>query len=213
MSLYQRVLRDRLFTTSGRRAKFLASCAVGMDVLDVGVVMHDAQAYLRPDWLHRHVAAVAKSCLGIDSDEVGIAALLEKGFNVRVADACDLELGDLTFDVIMAGDVLEHLDNLAGFCRGARKYLRPGGRLIIATPNPWWWVRFVQAAMGRVRVNPEHTIWLSPETAAELLDRFGFVVDHVVWGSDQAWLYRVPAPGLTRHTSFYLSAHAVRNVN
>lgn len=45
-----------------------------------------------------------------------------------------------SFDNVIAGDVIEHLENPSHFLREANRVLREGGRLIISTPhaNDWW---------------------------------------------------------------------------
>jgi len=40
------------------------------------------------------------------------------------------------FDAILAGELLEHLENPLGFIRNCMEVLSPGGVLIITTPNP-----------------------------------------------------------------------------
>jgi 2-polyprenyl-3-methyl-5-hydroxy-6-metoxy-1,4-benzoquinol methylase len=42
---------------------------------------------------------------------------------------------DESFDLIVAGDVIEHVPDQDGFVAGCRRLLRPGGTLFLATPN------------------------------------------------------------------------------
>lgn len=54
--------------------------------------------------------------------------------------ACPVEDG--FFDAIVAGDVIEHLFDTDAFLSELARVLRPGGRLIVTTPNlAWWWSR------------------------------------------------------------------------
>lgn len=175
------------------------------DVLDIGVVQHNPENYLLPNWLHRHVSEASRSCVGVDNDARGVAFLRERGEDVIVADACALNLGR-TFDAIVAGDVIEHLDNVAGFLAGVHAHLRPGGEFLVLTANPWFWVRFVTALRGRIHENPEHTMWLSPGTLTEVLRRYSFSVSEWEWGSSEPWLYYLPMPKMMRHTGFWLVA-------
>ena len=45
-----------------------------------------------------------------------------------------------SFDAVIAGDVIEHLENPSRFLREVSRVLKDGGRLIISTPqaNDWW---------------------------------------------------------------------------
>ncbi len=48
------------------------------------------------------------------------------------------------FDTVIAGDVIEHVTNpLAMLCE-ANRVLVPGGRLIVSTPNPYYYWEFMQ---------------------------------------------------------------------
>lgn len=42
---------------------------------------------------------------------------------------------DARFDVVVSTEGLEHLEHAFGFLREARRVLRPGGRLLLTTPN------------------------------------------------------------------------------
>ena len=89
-------------------------------------------------------------------------------------------LGDLSgipdgsVDLVFAGQVTEHLwaDDLAGFLVASHRTLRPGGRLIIDSPN-----RDVTLATGWHM--PEHTLELTPSEARELLLLAGFDIEAV----------------------------------
>lgn len=56
--------------------------------------------------------------------------------NFRVVDLNGPWLyGDASFDVIRACEIIEHLENPWDFFRKAHRILRPGGLLILTTPN------------------------------------------------------------------------------
>lgn len=140
-------------------------------VLDLGA----ASGHGRPDWLHRRVREVARRAVGVDIDEEGIRAAREQGFEIVVGDVQDLELGE-TFDVVLAGELIEHLSNFEGFLESVHRHLAPDGQLVITTPNAFCYTNFIYRYGFRPRVHHEHTCWFCEDTLRQLLDRYGFRV-------------------------------------
>ena len=65
--------------------------------------------------------------------------------------ACPVE--DNYFDAVIAGDLIEHLMDTDIFLDELYRIIRPGGHLLITTPNlAWWWNR-TRLFMGKVPGN------------------------------------------------------------
>ncbi len=141
----------------------------GRSVLDVGC----ASRYGRPDWVHGLVEKAASTAMGIDIDAGTIEALLAEGHDVQLADARDFDLGR-TFDVVFAGEIIEHLDDVHGFLAGVRRHLRPGGQLVLTTPNVFYVGGFVYRFGGHGQVHPQHTCWYCEDTLRQVLTANGF---------------------------------------
>jgi SAM-dependent methyltransferase len=115
------------------------------DVLEVGAGMGANTAlFLTP-------AVDRWTCLEPDGR---LASRIDRGFDSRVDVRCGI-LSDLeenvTFDVIMYIDVLEHIEDDAGELAAAAARLRPGGHLIVLSPaHPWLFSPF-DAAIGHWR--------------------------------------------------------------
>lgn len=157
------------------RVRYLESLVAGKRVLDVGVVDHTMESG-QP--LHRRLAAAASYCVGIDVLESAVRSLREAGYNVRVGDVTreDFDLGE-RFDVVVCGEVIEHLGNPAAMVRGAWRVLSPGGRLVMTTPNPYYLNRVREHLGGRVSESVDHvTLWF-PSGVSELVEREGLVLD------------------------------------
>ncbi len=58
------------------------------------------------------------------------------------------------FDYVVCADVIEHLRNRARLLKGARRYLKPEGRLIISTPNIALWFYRLSLLVGRFEYGP-----------------------------------------------------------
>lgn len=76
-------------------------------------------------------------CSGIDIDEKHITIACEHGIEAKRADLNKDTLPFVkdSFDLIFAGEVIEHLVDTDSFLSEMYRCLRPGGRIIITTPN------------------------------------------------------------------------------
>jgi SAM-dependent methyltransferase len=161
---------------SDRKTAYVTERCRGKRVLDLGCVMHEPDAVGSRYFLHRAIHAVAARTVGLDLHGPGVANLVAQGFDVRVGDAEHFDLGE-KFDVIVAGDIVEHLSNLDGFLRSVDAALDGGGTLIVQSPNPWYWRAVVKSILHvEVPNNPEHTCWFCPRTWRQLVDRYGFTI-------------------------------------
>jgi 2-polyprenyl-3-methyl-5-hydroxy-6-metoxy-1,4-benzoquinol methylase len=158
------------------RIQQLLPIVAGRDVLDVGCT----SAIGRPDWIHAALAAAAGSIVGVDIDAAAVTRAQELGFDVRLADAEVLSLPE-SFDVVHAGELIEHLDNPRAFLAACRARLRPDGRLVLTTPNPFAVSNFVYRLGGTPKVNGDHTCWYCEDTLRQLLERNGYAVDSITY--------------------------------
>lgn len=181
--------RTDFLNTAGRRrpvvskTKLILSRCTDRTVLDIGCINHSAEnaIALGEEWLHRRIRDVARSATGLDMLADDAERLNQKGYDIAVADAQDFDLGR-TYDVVVAADVVEHLTNLSGFLRSAKRHMHAESILILTTPNPFAFAQMMQVLLrGRVVVNGEHTIWLDPAVAYELLQREGLRVTELEW--------------------------------
>jgi SAM-dependent methyltransferase len=72
---------------------------------------------------------------GIDISEAGIAVAQQRGIpNVSCMDGTKLAFPDASFDLVVASDVLEHIQDEAQALQEWARVLRPGGRLLVFVP-------------------------------------------------------------------------------
>jgi len=184
------------------KIRFATERCRGKRVLDLGCVMHDPRAYFRRHFLHRAISEVAEEAIGLDLHEAGVRHLNDMGYKALVGDAENFDFAD-PFDVIVAGDIIEHLSNLDGFLRSVRRNLKPGGMLVVQTPNPWHW-RFIVKAALRIEnpVNEEHTCWFCPRTWRQLVARSGMQLGKIEYNSRNRGDNLLPLPAGWKHTSW-----------
>ncbi len=158
------------------RLRYLMQLVAGKNVLDVGVVEHFSSARQRAFWLHGHLAKAAASCLGVDVLAEGIETLRQEGWNVLAADITKIDLGQ-RFDLIVAGELIEHLGDPQGLFRTAFTHLQSGGRLVITTPNPYFLGNVLRHIRGRGKDSVDHATLLFPAGVAEMAEREGLTLD------------------------------------
>jgi len=144
-------------------------------------------------WLHERLAEVAASLVGLDVSEEGVTWARERGFEAHVVDAQSPEavagLGLERAEVVIAGEVIEHLDAPGPFLRAMRALVHDDGLLVITTPNAYRLLNFLTPVAGVELIHPDHTAWHSPHTLRNLLRRSG-------WEWEGAAYYQNPTPRL-----------------
>jgi 2-polyprenyl-3-methyl-5-hydroxy-6-metoxy-1,4-benzoquinol methylase len=171
------------------RTAFVSDYVRDKDVVDIGFVDQSRMVAKQAlgTWLHAQVAASAASAVGIDADEDGVRLARELGYAAHASDCqsasaiagLQLELAD----VVLAGELLEHLDQPGRFLEAAKILLKPGGKLLITTPNGPSLTNFLSSLMYRELVNPDHVAWYSWHTVQTLLQRHGWrIVDLAYYG-------------------------------
>jgi SAM-dependent methyltransferase len=153
-------------------------------VLDCGCVSHkvsDDEEWWSYLWLHEQICKVARECLGVDYEKAEVEKLKKKGYNVKVANVETMDLGR-TFDVVVAGELIEHLANPGLFLERANKHLKKDGMLILTTPNVFSPSFIIRRIFNRdLHVNEEHVAYYDVQTLNQLLTRYNFELEDVYW--------------------------------
>lgn len=146
------------------------------EVLDVGFWGQS----VRPDsphWPHRILLEHCAHVHGLDLEfDAGQLAHPE---NYTKASAETFSL-DRQFDVVFAGDLIEHLSNPGLFLDASRKHLKPGGRLVLSTPSAFNLFNLVEKlAKDEPSVNSDHTCYFNPKTIRQLFAKNGWKVEEI----------------------------------
>lgn len=89
-----------------------------------------------------------------------------------------LEL-DQTFDVIVAGDIIEHLSNPGLMLEGIKRFCTPTTVVVVTTPNAFGLPNFFRYVAGSFHEGKEHVMTFNSENIATLLARHGFKIDSI----------------------------------
>jgi SAM-dependent methyltransferase len=95
-----------------------------------------------------------------------------------------LPFEDGSADVVLAGEIIEHIVDTESFLREIFRVLRPGGAVVLSTPNILWWKhrvallagRYPEALDYRTRYGDDfgHVRIFTPELMRGLLEETGF---------------------------------------
>src|SRR5207245_1099000 len=126
------------------------------------------------------IGRIADRLVGVDADAEGVAYLKENGFPETYVDNVEQlsHSGILShqYDVIVAGEIIEHLENPGRFLRSVQMLMRPGTELIVTTINAYCFFRFIYYLLGNEMVHEDHNYYFSPKVLRKLITRCGLDV-------------------------------------
>lgn len=138
------------------REAIIKSYAMDKEVLDVGAVGQTGAYNLWDE-----IKPVAKELVGID--------IMSSGNEGVVQGDMETYSFGRKFDVIVLGDIIEHVNNQGLLLDNCHRHLKNDGILVITTPNAKWPTVFMPT-------NRTHTLWHDKFTMETLLGRYGFKV-------------------------------------
>jgi SAM-dependent methyltransferase len=112
----------------------------------------------------------------VDATEIsasGLQLLRETRANVHEGDLTSLGLPAAAFDLVVSLEVLEHLPEPSAHLDELARLARPGGLLLLTTPNFSGLSRRLLGMRWRV-IDPEHLGYFTAATLRQALQRAGF---------------------------------------
>lgn len=131
--------------------------------------------------LHAELEKVAKEVWGFDVSREGIEWLKKYSQGRFVAGDVEhldrvQELWRQSWDVIVATELIEHVDNVGLFLDSAKGLFSSNTVMVLTTPNAFWLNAFPYNVLGYEYVHPDHNYWFSWKTLSTLLQKHGYRV-------------------------------------
>jgi hypothetical protein len=174
-----------------QRVEFIKKLCAGKKVLHLGCTNwpYTSDAIENNMLLHFELERTAGRLFGFDYDQEGLDVLAQAGakdlYRADLENLDELEL-DETFDVIVAGEMIEHLNNQGLFLKGIQRFMNAETRLVITTVNAYCGMRFaIYALRGRggtaEPVHPDHVAYYSYSTLKLLVERQNLHIDEFLF--------------------------------
>lgn len=90
-----------------------------------------------------------------------------------VQDACAMTLPNASFDWVVSSECIEHVPRPMEAIREMVRVLKPGGWLVLTTPNRLWYPLLATAQTLRLRRFQGNELWLWPGDLASAVRRAG----------------------------------------
>lgn len=131
---------------------------------------------------------IANYVIGIDNSIPAIKNCIKKGLTAKWVKTVDEQLPfkKNQFDAVVAGEIIEHLYDVNTFLKEILRILKPGGQLILTTPNLASIGSRLTLMLGKIPwmieneiapPNSGHMRYFTFDTLDKLLQRNGFTVN------------------------------------
>jgi len=126
---------------------------------------------------------------GVDFDPHAVARARELGMPVALGDLAAQGFEPASFDAIVSSHVIEHVPDPAALLRECRRLLKPGGQLVMLTPNALALGHRIYGAAWAGLDPPRHLFVFSAASLSRLVRDAGFVVErlHSRWLAAAGW--------------------------
>jgi 2-polyprenyl-3-methyl-5-hydroxy-6-metoxy-1,4-benzoquinol methylase len=125
------------------------------------------------DWLLR-MRDLGWQAQGMDFDPGAVAEARRAGLDVRLGSLEEQDYSGQSFDAITLNHVIEHLPDPIGTLKHCFKLLKPGGKLVVVTPNGSSLGHHFFKANWRGLEIPRHLFVFSHGSLKKALERAGF---------------------------------------
>jgi hypothetical protein len=166
------------------KEEFILGVASGRSVLHLGCVGFTdvapaERAKFAQQSLHWKLTQASET-VGIDYSVAVIDEYRKLGVftNIVAGDVERLDEVQLTrtFEVVIAGDIIEHLSNPGRMLDGIKRFCTGATQVIITTPNAFGAPNFLRYSAGKFHEGAEHVMSFNEQNLATLMNRHGYSV-------------------------------------
>jgi methionine biosynthesis protein MetW len=161
-------------------AMYLQSPTPGARVLDVGCGSGVLLARMK---------SLGWDAQGVEVDPGGVTAARARGVPVHQGQLADAKFPDNYFDAVHSAHVIEHVHDPVALLRECFRILKPGGKLVILTPNT---ASFGHKHFRAAWLNldpPRHLMLFNRPNLRTAAEQQGFIVQRLDTTIRSAWVY------------------------
>jgi 2-polyprenyl-3-methyl-5-hydroxy-6-metoxy-1,4-benzoquinol methylase len=163
---------------------FIVRISTGLTVLHLGCVgFTDLDGEDRVKFAKQSLHWKLTQCsnvVGVDRSGAVIEQMRKLGIFANVVPGDVERLNELPvnqkFDIVIAGDIIEHLSNPGRMLDGIKRFCRADTRVIITTPNAFGAPNYLRYSAGRFHEGAEHVMSFNEQNLVTLLQRHGYAV-------------------------------------
>ncbi len=170
------------------RHDYIVEACKGKKVLHIGCIGNSYKSTsIYEPWLHKEISDASSSCVWIDlyKERIDEAAKLSDS-TIVYGDASNFDVHD-TFDVIVAGEIIEHIDNFAAFFATIRRHSNKDTVIILTTPNPFNFSNIIRVLFtGKPIFDVDHVVYFDIFTLWQMLKRQHFIPIKFIYNTEIA---------------------------
>jgi hypothetical protein len=123
--------------------------------------------------LHDLLLKASRHCIGVDLNDERLDRIREEYPEDEFTTFADL--GTISKEsVLVAGEVIEHIENPGSFLESLSNRVQAGTQLLITTPNAQSLKQALRGLVGGEVQHPDHVVLFTQNTLVELASRYGW---------------------------------------
>jgi SAM-dependent methyltransferase len=174
-------LQDEMLAQHARTLASLEKIVQPGRLLDVGS---------GPGFLLKTARERSWHAVGLDPSPFAVAQAQRGGFEAHQGMLEEVDLPERSFDALALLQVIEHVTDPRPLLAACRRLLKPGGAVVVATPNPASMLARAKREGFNYWIPPVHCVWYTPRALTMVLRRAGFrVVHRTTWSARSPHLH------------------------